>query len=94
MLAYVEDGSDIVTLAMNGWHDSDPAWWLNLQADPNARIVLPDGSRLVTGRIAGADERPRLWSLWTDLLDNMDAHARFRSTPTNVVVLESRSETP
>ena len=92
MLAYVEDGSDIVTLAMNGWHDSDPAWWLNLQADPNARIVLPGVSRLVTGRIADGDERDRLWYLWKDLDGNIDVHARFRSTSTDVVVLEPRTE--
>ena len=94
MLAYVEDGSDIITLAMNGWAESHPAWWLNLKADPNARIVLPDGPRKVTGRIAEGGERQRLWSIWKGLEGNMDAHARFRSTPTDVVVLEPRSEAP
>jgi hypothetical protein len=27
-LGYVEDGDNLVTLAMNGWGDADP-WWLN-----------------------------------------------------------------
>lgn len=89
MLAYVEDGSDIIRLAMNGWSESHPAWWLNLQANPNARFVLPDCSRLVTGRLADGDERRRMWSLWKDLEGNIAAHARFRSTPTDVVVLEN-----
>ena len=92
MLAYVEDGADIVTLAMNGWGESHPGWWLNLQTDPNARIVLPDGTRFVTGRIAEGDERKRLWFRWKDLHTNIDAHAHFRSTPTDVVVLEPRPE--
>ena len=92
MLAYVEDGADIVTLAMNGWGESHPGWWLNLQTDPNARIVLPDGTRLVTGRIAEGEERKRLWFRWTDLHTNIDAHAHFRSTPTDVVVLEPRPD--
>lgn len=92
MLAYVEDGQDIVTLAMNGWGESNPGWWLNLQSDPNARIVLPDGQRFVTGRIGEGDERQRLWSLWRELHTNIDAHAQFRSTPTDVVVLEPRPE--
>src|SRR5262245_6581637 len=29
MLGYVEDGPNLVTLAMNGWGEAEPAWWLN-----------------------------------------------------------------
>ena len=36
ILGYFEDGPDLVTLAMNGWATRDPAWWLNLQAHPDA----------------------------------------------------------
>ena len=32
ILGYVEDGPNLVTMAMNGWADGEPAWWLNLQA--------------------------------------------------------------
>jgi hypothetical protein len=38
ILSYVEDGPSLVTLAMNGWGDPDPAWWLNLQAQPDATV--------------------------------------------------------
>jgi F420H(2)-dependent quinone reductase len=38
ILGYVEDGADLVTMAMNGWADPDPAWWLNLQANPDATV--------------------------------------------------------
>lgn len=30
ILGYLEDGPDLVTLAMNGWGEAEPAWWLNL----------------------------------------------------------------
>ena len=30
LLGYFEDGPNLVTLAMNGWADGEPAWWLNL----------------------------------------------------------------
>lgn len=33
---YVEDGQNLVTLAMNGWGAAEPAWWLNLQDHPEA----------------------------------------------------------
>ena len=32
IVGYYEDGPNLVTLAMNGWGRSEPAWWLNLQA--------------------------------------------------------------
>jgi hypothetical protein len=31
IVGYVEDGPNLVTLAMNGWADPEPAWWRNLQ---------------------------------------------------------------
>ena len=34
ILGYYEDGPNVVTMAMNGWADDEPAWWLNLQAHP------------------------------------------------------------
>ena len=45
MLGYFEDGPNLFTLAMNGWGEPEPAWWLNLQASPDATIDLPDGHR-------------------------------------------------
>ena len=41
ILGYFEDGPNLVTLAMNGWADSEPAWWLNLQDRPDATVDLP-----------------------------------------------------
>jgi hypothetical protein len=36
IVGYLEDGPNLVTMAMNGWDDAEPAWWLNLQAHPIA----------------------------------------------------------
>jgi len=63
ILGYIEDVPNLVTKAMNGWADPEPAWWLNLLAHPDARVDLADGSRLVRGRAATEDERIRLWAL-------------------------------
>ena len=64
ILGSIEDGSNLVTKAMNGWVDPEPAWWLNLLAHPDARFDLVDGSRSVLGRAANEDERLRLWARW------------------------------
>ena len=76
---------------MNGWADAEPAWWLNLQAQPDADVELKDGLRAVRGRAAEGEERDRLWSRWREFSDDYDAWAARRSGPTAVVVLEPRA---
>jgi deazaflavin-dependent oxidoreductase (nitroreductase family) len=92
ILGYLEDGPDLVTLAMNGWADPEPAWWLNLQAHGHAMVDLPGGSREVTARHANEDERPRLWARWVGLGEGTNAYAALRSRETAVVILEPRLE--
>lgn len=92
ILGYYEDGDDLVTMAMNGWADPEPAWWLNLLAQPDAVVELADGSRPVHARAAGPDERPRLWARWAVYDKGLDAYAARRSRETAVVILEPRTE--
>lgn len=91
MVGYFEDGANLVTLAMNGWGDGEPAWWLNLQANPEIEVNLPSGPRLVTGRAAEGAERERLWSRWQEIDEGLDSLAARRSSETAVVVLEPRA---
>jgi deazaflavin-dependent oxidoreductase (nitroreductase family) len=92
ILGYFEDGPNLVTLAMNGWGAPEPAWWLNLQAHPDTTVTLRDGSRPVHGRAATPEERPRLWTRWTEYDGaDLDSWAARRPTETAVVILEPRS---
>ena len=93
MIGYYEDGLNLVTLAMNGWGQTEPAWWLNLQSGPDATVDLPDGPRAVRARAAGGEERERLWARFVDYPgwgNDIDALAGIRATETAVVVLEPR----
>jgi len=95
ILGYYEDGPNLVTLAMNGWADGEPAWWLNLQAEPDTSVDLADGSRPVRARAATASERERLWAMFRDYPgwgDDIDALAGRRSRATTIVVFEPRSK--
>jgi deazaflavin-dependent oxidoreductase (nitroreductase family) len=94
ILGYYEDGPNLVTMAMNGWGDPEPAWWLNLQAQPETTVVLSTGPRAVRGRAATAEERPRLWARWGeyDGPDKLDSWASRRSRETAVVILEPTAE--
>jgi deazaflavin-dependent oxidoreductase (nitroreductase family) len=90
IVGYLEDGPNLVTLAMNGWAEAEPAWWLNLQAQPDTTVELKEGLRAVRGRAAEGEERNRLWARWRELSDNYDSWAARRSGPTTIVVLEPR----
>jgi F420H(2)-dependent quinone reductase len=94
IVGYFEDGPNLVTMAMNGWGDAEPAWWLNLQAQPHTTVELADGVRAVRGRAATPDERPRLWATWAeyDGEENLASWAARRSRETAVVILEPRAE--
>ena len=92
ILGYLDDGPNLVTMAMNGWADDEPAWWLNLQAHPEASVDLSNGQLSVTGRAAEGEERSRLWVRWRELDKNLDAYAALRSRETAVVILEPSSE--
>ena len=92
ILGYVEDGPNLVTMAMNGWADGEPAWWLNLQAHPVASVSLADGRRTVKGRAAEGEERSRLWARWREIDPKLDGYAALRSGETAVVILETSPE--
>ena len=88
LLGYIEDGPDLVTLAMNGWADGEPAWWLNVQAHPDVTIDLGNGPRPARVHAAQGEERARLWARWQQVDKNLDGYAALRSSETAVVVIE------
>ena len=92
LVGYFEDGDNLVTMAMNGWGAAEPAWWLNLQAHPDATVQTRDGTRHVAARRGDGAERERLWTRWSELDKNLDAYAARRPCETAVVVLEPRDE--
>jgi len=91
IVAYIEDGPNLVTVAMNGWADPEPAWWRNLQANSDATVDLADGPRRVRGRAAAGEERERLWSRWAVYNQHLEAYAARRSRQTQIVVLEPKA---
>ena len=91
IVGYYEDGLNLVTLAMNGCGDREPAWWLNLQAAPDTTVTLPDGPRAVRARAASGPERERLWATFRQYPgwgDDIDALSAGRPRETAVVVFE------
>jgi F420H(2)-dependent quinone reductase len=91
IVGYFEDGPNLISMAMNGWGVPEPAWWLNLQAHPEAVVELARGIRReVLGRAAAGPERDQLWQRWREIDDNLDGYASRRGRETAVVILEPR----
>jgi F420H(2)-dependent quinone reductase len=93
ILGYFEDGPNLVTLAMNGWGKDEPAWWLNLQSNPDATVELPGGTREVRARAATGTDRQRLWTTFDDYPGwgaDLSALASHRPGETAIVVFEPK----
>ena len=89
ILGYIDDGGTPVVLAMNGWDEGPPAWWLNLEANPDAVIRLKgEPDQPVRARRAEGEERDRLWRRWAEIDHDLDAYAASRSADTPAVVFE------
>jgi deazaflavin-dependent oxidoreductase (nitroreductase family) len=85
---YLRDGDRIVVVASNGGRDHNPAWYLNLQADPRC-VVQRGGDRVsMTARDADPVERAELWPRLTAMYSGYDDYAAKTSRVLPVVLLE------
>ena len=89
-LLYLEDGDSYVVIASKGGHPRHPAWFHNLRAKPDTTIQVGSRQIPVHARVAGPEERARLWpravEVWSAYRDYQER--TDREIP--VVVLEPR----
>ena len=57
----LQPGGDIVLVASYGGDAKHPAWYLNLQADPNVTITMDGKTFDAVARTASGDEKAELW---------------------------------
>jgi deazaflavin-dependent oxidoreductase (nitroreductase family) len=89
-LLHVRDGNAFVVVGSNGGSDYTPAWWLNLQRNPNAEIELGRDRTRVTARKASPEERARLWPEFTSRNPGYANYATKTTREIPVVLLEPR----
>ena len=90
-LLYLVDGDDLVVVASQGGLPSDPQWYRNLVAAPDARVHVGREVVPVRARRADATEKAALWPRLVDLYADFEAYQQWagdRDIP--VVVLERR----
>ena len=90
-LAYLGDGERFVVVASNGGADRPPAWWVNLQAHPEATVQV--GARVVpvVARAATPDEHAVLWPRLTAVNPFFAQYVQITSRRIPVVLLEPRA---
>lgn len=60
-LLYLPDGENLLVVASNGGTSGHPAWWLNLEDNPEANVEVGGRTLRVRAEEAEGEERGRLW---------------------------------
>lgn len=89
-LMYIPDDNHYLLSASNSGADSHPQWYLNLLAHPQATIQIGKKVIPVTAQTANAEERPRLWALFTKF-SNFAGYERKTTREIPVVILTPTS---
>ena len=87
-LGYLRDGDDFALVASNSGLDKPPAWWLNLQANPEAEVDAAGERVRVRGREATHEEHERLWPRFLEQFAGFEGYRQFTTRKIPVVVLE------
>jgi deazaflavin-dependent oxidoreductase (nitroreductase family) len=87
-LLYGRDGENLILVASKGGSPKHPAWYVNLQAHPEAVAQVGSRDLWVTARTATAAERPRLWKLMTREYRGYDGYQQRTDREIPIVILE------
>jgi deazaflavin-dependent oxidoreductase (nitroreductase family) len=87
-LIYGRHDGDFLIVASKGGADAPPAWFLNLQADPQAEVQVKSERMTVTARVADETEKQELWAIMTKEWPQYDEYQEKTDRQIPVVVLE------
>ncbi len=87
-LIFQPHGDDYLIVASKGGTDEAPAWYLNLQADPDVEVQVKGDVFRARARDATPEEQPELWRAMTAVWPDYDAYQQRTDRKIPVVVLE------
>jgi deazaflavin-dependent oxidoreductase (nitroreductase family) len=93
-LVYMPDGDRLVVYASNGGKETPPAWWLNLQTNPQASVQVGKELRKVTARPATSAEHADLWPKAAAYNPHWRQYAQSVTRDIPLVILEGHSPGP
>ncbi len=87
-LIYRQDGDAYVIVASKGGAPNHPAWFLNLEANPDITLQVKDQVVHGRARVATGAERARLWSLMIEQWPDYDNYQTKTDREIPVVVID------
>ena len=86
-LIFREYGDDYLVVASKGGADEPPAWFLNLEAEPNVEVQIKGERFRATARVAGKEEKPEMWAKMVEVWPDYDQYQKKTPRDIPVVVL-------
>jgi deazaflavin-dependent oxidoreductase (nitroreductase family) len=87
-LIYGRRANDYLVVASKGGAPAPPAWYLNLQADPEVTVQVKGDRFSARACTATPEEKPALWEIMTSIWPHYDGYQRKTEREIAVVILE------
>ncbi|MGI8332345.1 nitroreductase family deazaflavin-dependent oxidoreductase [Actinomadura scrupuli] len=87
-LIYQPYGDDLLVVASKGGEDKPPAWYLNLQDDPEVQVQVKGDKFTAHARTATPEEKPDMWRTMVSTWPAYDEYQQKTKREIPVVVLE------
>jgi deazaflavin-dependent oxidoreductase (nitroreductase family) len=87
-LIFREHGDDYLVVASKGGATAPPAWFVNLEADPNVEVQIKGERFRARARVATPAEKPEMWAKMTEVWPDYDEYQKKTDREIPVVVLE------
>src|ERR1700722_19860190 len=92
-LGYIRDGGNLVVIASKGGHPTNPSWFHNLRAHPDASVQVRSEQTLVRARVASSAERARLLPQVVAVYGGYEDYQHRTAREIPLVILEPRTDT-
>jgi deazaflavin-dependent oxidoreductase (nitroreductase family) len=90
-LIYGKGGDNYIIVASRGGHSHHPAWYLNLQENPEVEVQVGAEKFPALARTATGEEKVRLWPLMTSIWPAYDDYQAKTDREIPVVILTPKS---
>ena len=87
-LIYGRQGNDYLVVASRGGAPQHPAWYLNLEANPEVEVQVKGDKMRARARAATPEEKQKLWPIMTREWPAYDDYQKKTDRDIPVVILE------
>lgn len=89
-LLYLEDGEDYVLVASKGGMSHHPAWYLNLEENPQVEVEVGGQKKAMVARRASPQEKAALWPKLVAMYPSYDDYQARTDRDIPVVIVSPR----